>query len=146
MSIGISYFSCLAHIVLQILPAHTGRQILHNQTIFGAKRRSIAGTVPGIAFIFVIPSTTTVPIISISFAVAARTTCSTSCRFHNNSFSQQLLPVQLIYGVIRITIVLEFNESIAIFNQNIPCPAIAFEEALQIAFPDAVRQTTNIHA
>lgn len=36
------------------------------------------------------------------------------------------------------------HESVAVLDQNVPCPAVALEETLQIALPHAVGQTSDV--
>lgn len=39
-----------------------------------------------------------------------------------------------------------YHKAVAIFDENLPRATVSFEEALQIAFPDAIRQAANIHS
>lgn len=39
-----------------------------------------------------------------------------------------------------------YHETVSIFDQNVTSAAITFEKTLQIAFSNAVRQTTNIYS
>lgn len=129
MGIGIGHFSRLAHVILQVLPADPGGQVLHYQAMLGAQWRTETGT-----------STTT-------FTVTTRsgTTGSSPGRFDGHSLTQQLFAIHLIDGIVRVTVIFELNKPVALFDQNLRNSSVAFEKAFQIALPDIIRKSADIN-
>lgn len=65
--------------------------------------------------------------------------------FDDHPFSTQLLPIQLVHGIISITIVLEFNKPIPIFKVDFHKLSISAEKSLNIFFADMIAQSSNIY-
>jgi len=60
------------------------------------------------------------------------------------SFSKKLLAIELIHGIISISVVIKFNKAIAILDENITETTVAFEKFLKVSFLGAVWKPTDI--
>lgn len=59
--------------------------------------------------------------------------------------AQKFFAVQLVDCVIGVAVVIEFNESKAIFHKDLPDTTVAFEKLLYVPFPHIIWQAAHIH-
>jgi len=150
MSVGISYFSCLPHVVLQVLPAHSAGKIFHDNSVVGTSWRTIFikpdGSVTAIAsasttsIITTITATAATPLFTISTV-----RCSTG-NFNRNSFTQQVSAIHFVASIIGIPVIVEFHETKSILHGYFTNPSKFAEKAFNIFFPRSVRQSSDINA
>jgi len=62
---------------------------------------------------------------------------ATSCKFNLHSRAGEIATVQFVHGIFSITIVVEFDESVAIFQCNIANTSIPPEFIFNITIVDA---------
>lgn len=102
VGICVSHFSCLTHKILKVLPTTAAGQVFHDETILSTDWWSVL-----------------IPARAAPAAVTATVAISISPRapgmFDDHPLPAQLLPVQLIHGVIGVPVILELHEAITVF-------------------------------
>lgn len=141
MSIGVSDFTGLAHVILQVLPAHTAREVFHNETVICSGRRAISV----IAIIRLLVETTSAsgpgpatPAVAVTSAIAVAAASAavaaaagvTSGVLNYNPLSKEFFAIKFINGIISVPIVVEFNEAVSVFEKNVAGTAVTLEESL----------------
>lgn len=130
MGICISHFSSLPHVILQILPTDTAAQVLHCKLVL----RPGWGPIPAPRW----------RRRSAARAVVVGAPADATCQLHGHPVTHQILSVQLVHCIIRISGVVELHESKAVLDGYLADPAESFEEPFQIPFSDVIVQTTDV--
>jgi len=60
--------------------------------------------------------------------------------------AHQFFSIQLVNGIIGVSVVIELHKSKAVLHQDLSDPSISFEELLDVSFPDIVRQSPHIYS
>jgi len=144
MGISISNFSDLPHEVFQVLPRYLTGQIFNNHTVVCTLNGSVLifplwpaprASAPSGWRATPIPEVTHLPLFFLGGAPGV---------FHDHSFPQHLLPIQLIDGIFSISLVFKFNESVVALKHDIVNPAKAVEEPLDIPLFAVAGQVPNV--
>lgn len=101
VSVRIGHLSCLTHEVLQILPAAAAGQVLHYEAVLCTDWGPI------------LISARAAPA-AVSTTVAISVSPWSAGMFDYHPLSAQVLPVQLVNGVIGVSVVLELHETITV--------------------------------
>ncbi len=59
---------------------------------------------------------------------------------------QEVLPVELVAGVVGVAVVLELHEAVAVLHGDLPQAPVAPEELFDVPLAGAVAQPANVHA
>lgn len=113
------------------LPTDPTGQILDDEPVFGARWRPIP--IPRSHIGFAAPWWTS----------AAATPQIRALRYatgplHRHTFPKQFAPIQFVYGVVGITMIVEFDKCETILHRDFAYFAILAKETLQIAFTHPV--------
>lgn len=65
-------------------------------------------------------------------------------QFDHHPFSVQFPAVELVHGIIGVTVVVKLHETESIFKQDFPNLSETTEEPLQVAFTDAVAEVADV--
>lgn len=153
MSVCVGNFTSLSHVIFQILPTDSCRQVLNDEAVVCPGRWSVPGrrivatsarlsrrAEIGAAIIAAIAGT----------AASGRSTAPCTRRsfgtLHRHSFSTQFLSIQLVNGIVSITVIFKFHKAVTVFDENFAKFAIAAEESFNIAFLHSVGKSTNVNA
>lgn len=149
MFVGISKsdLSSFTHVVLEILPADAGGEVLHDDSVWSAGGWAVlymaeSRVAPGPA---VKPGWSAVSVTVSPIASIASPPGKTSSMLHRHPFSQQLTAIHFIHSVISITLLFELHKAISILNEAVTQAAVTLEEPFKITFPAVVVQPSNVH-
>lgn len=120
-------FAGLPHEIFEVLPAHAAAQVFHEELVLGAAGRAVPARA------------------ACSAVAGARPTADASRQFDRDAFAHQLLTVEIVHRVFGVTVVVELDEAVAVFEQDFTDAAVAFEELLQVPFSHIVVEATHKH-
>jgi len=144
VGVSIGHLSSLAHVVLQVLPADPGGEILNDQSVLRAGGRSIlVGPVGSAAITVAVTASVTTASTTTSAAIASG---GSSSVLDDDALTAHFLAVQLVDSIISIPVVVKLNESITVLQQDLPDSAVAFEESFNVSFATLVWQATNVNS
>ena len=137
-------FAHFSHKVLQILPRNIRREILHDDPVFGAKRRraTIARRrVAAESRMTTVPAVETAAAASPASATAAA--AGTFGELDAHAFAVEAFAVEILDGVFGVADVIELDEAEPSLEDDVAQTTVTFEESLQILLASARRKTTD---
>ena len=144
VGVGVGHLAGLPHVVLQVLPADSRRQILDDHSVLGPSRRPVL--IPGSAAASAAAPASTTPASGLWESVAPVIPLPrlTSGVLDADALSAQLAVVQLVDGVVGVLVVFELDEPVAIFQHQLANSAVTLEESLHVALPGVAGQLADV--
>lgn len=139
MSVCKCHLAGLSHEILQVLPADTRRQVLHNQTVFGAHWRRVPAATALRASAIAIRETSS----AATGPPATAASQADASVLDSHPLITQLFAIEFINRILSIPGVVKFNKAKAFLQVDISDASVSFEEPLHILLPGRGAQAAD---